>query len=143
MRYSRLSNILNNTCYVKNNDNTCYVGFIGLFSWLYHLDYGKFTCERYPGSIDYIQQDMEVQWLIDAMTVNVCGETIYVALHVYHTWCQAWTNYFFWQLMDMHNFEVYNGVLMTPNHHFYHSHLCVCHTNLLHIRSGKTILIPT
>ena len=23
-------------------------------------DYGDLTCERYPGSIDYIQQDMQV-----------------------------------------------------------------------------------
>jgi len=44
-------------CFYHCQLNTKYVILIG--SYIY-LDYGSHTCERYPGSIDHIQQDMQV-----------------------------------------------------------------------------------
>lgn len=50
-----------------------YIHSKGLKFGLY-ADYGKFTCERYPGSIDYIQQDMELfaDWGVDYLKMDGC-----------------------------------------------------------------------
>lgn len=125
MRYSILSNIWNTTCYEKNNDNTCYVGFIGLLFWLNHLDYGKFTCERYPGSIDYIQQDMEVEWLIDAIWQLMCVEKLYM-WHCMFITLDAKLEPTIFLTAYGYAFELCNGVLMTAKHHWFLSLTYVC-----------------
>jgi len=50
-----------------------YIHSKGLKFGLY-ADYGSHTCERYPGSIDYIQQDMQrfADWGVDYLKMDGC-----------------------------------------------------------------------
>ncbi|PFX17508.1 Alpha-N-acetylgalactosaminidase [Stylophora pistillata] len=50
-----------------------YIHSKGLKFGLY-ADYGHLTCERYPGSIDYIQQDMQLfaDWGVDYLKMDGC-----------------------------------------------------------------------
>lgn len=50
-----------------------YIHSKGLKFGLY-ADYGKLTCERYPGSIDFIQQDMQLfaDWGVDYLKMDGC-----------------------------------------------------------------------
>lgn len=56
-------------CSLKKSDT-----YIKLTGSYIHLDYGSHTCERYPGSIDYIQQDMQV------------GEALLPSFRLVFTW---------------------------------------------------------
>ena len=57
--------IASTTGYVTPFPHPCHrIALPDFNSFPVYLDYGKLTCERYPGSIEYIQQDMQVFFVI-------------------------------------------------------------------------------